>query len=356
MAINITVEETIETVDITTTVNETIVNVTRQSGGGGAVDSVNGQTGVVVLTTNEVADSSNKRYVSDTEKTAITHANRSILDAITESFTTALKNAYDASVTWISTNGTNLINHLTNTSNPHNTTALQVGAYTTSETDTLLNAKANISGQVFSGPISATNLSNTNTGDETTLSIQTKRPLKTVNSQSLEGSGNITIEAFEQYQKTLPTRLTTSTNIDTWRGWTSLANFMTADANSSFGVLTDATFVAGTVAGLLVKNKTALSYLSLMWSSMGVAEIEVQVWLYDIDNTQVSPGARFTNPRKVVSQTFIPQSNTTDEFSMTIASHTLTATSKFYLFYRFKNASVTPSGFVENIMFKFRFI
>ena len=33
--------------------------------------------------------------------------------------------------------------------------------------------------------------SGTNTGDETTLSIQTKRPLKTVKGQSLEGSGNI---------------------------------------------------------------------------------------------------------------------------------------------------------------------
>ena len=39
-----------------------------------------------------------------------------------------------------------------------------------------------------------TNLSNqsgTNTGDETTSSIQTKRPLKTIEGQSLEGSGNI---------------------------------------------------------------------------------------------------------------------------------------------------------------------
>jgi hypothetical protein len=36
-----------------------------------------------------------------------------------------------------------------------------------------------------------TNTSGTNTGDETTLSIQTKRPLKTIEGQSLEGSGNI---------------------------------------------------------------------------------------------------------------------------------------------------------------------
>ena len=37
------------------------------------------------------------------------------------------------------------------------------------------------------------NTSGINTGDETTLSIQTKRPLKTIKNQSLEGSGNIDV-------------------------------------------------------------------------------------------------------------------------------------------------------------------
>ena len=37
------------------------------------------------------------------------------------------------------------------------------------------------------------NQSNSNTGDETTSTIQTKRPLKTVNNTSLEGTGNIEI-------------------------------------------------------------------------------------------------------------------------------------------------------------------
>ena len=37
------------------------------------------------------------------------------------------------------------------------------------------------------------NASGTNTGDETTATIQAKRPLKMVNSQSIEGSGNINI-------------------------------------------------------------------------------------------------------------------------------------------------------------------
>ncbi len=64
--------------------------------GGGAVDSVNSQTGVVVLDADDISDSSTtNKFVTSAEKTAITHSNRSILDAITESFTTALKTAYD---------------------------------------------------------------------------------------------------------------------------------------------------------------------------------------------------------------------------------------------------------------------
>lgn len=43
------------------------------------------------------------------------HSNKSVLDSITEAFTTALKNAYDSTVTWITSNGTNLLNHLSNT-------------------------------------------------------------------------------------------------------------------------------------------------------------------------------------------------------------------------------------------------
>ena len=53
------------------------------------------------------------------------------------------------------------------------------------------------------------NQSNTNTGDETTSSIQSKRPLKTVNSQTLEGAGNITISGTVE---PLPICVLSSTN------------------------------------------------------------------------------------------------------------------------------------------------
>jgi hypothetical protein len=89
-------------------------------GGGGAVASVNGKTGVVILTAANISETSTRLWLTD-----------------------VLKTAYDSAVAWIATNGANLLNHLANLSNPHQTTASQVGAYTTSETDTLLNAKAN---------------------------------------------------------------------------------------------------------------------------------------------------------------------------------------------------------------------
>jgi hypothetical protein len=126
-----------------------------------------------------------------------THSNKTILDAITEAFTVTLKTAYDSTVTWISTNGSNLINHLTNTSNPHSVTKTQVGLANVANVDTTTTANITDSlNKRFITDAKKTvldNTSNTNTGDETTASIQTKRPLKTVNGESLEGAGNVVI-------------------------------------------------------------------------------------------------------------------------------------------------------------------
>jgi len=52
-----------------------------------------------------------------------------------------VETAYD----WVIANGTNLLDHLINISNPHSVTASQVGAYTSSEVDTLLGSKASTS-------------------------------------------------------------------------------------------------------------------------------------------------------------------------------------------------------------------
>ncbi len=104
--VSIQVQETTENVEIVAQNNVIEVNITRQSGGGGgAVDSVNGQTGVVVLDADDISETATRFWL-----------------------TTALKTAYDSALAWISANGANLLNHLTNTSNPHNTTATQVDA------------------------------------------------------------------------------------------------------------------------------------------------------------------------------------------------------------------------------------
>jgi hypothetical protein len=52
--------------------------------------------------------------------------------------TDALKALYDGAVSWISTNGTNVINHLSSTSNPHSVTKAQVGLPNVDNTSDLL--------------------------------------------------------------------------------------------------------------------------------------------------------------------------------------------------------------------------
>jgi hypothetical protein len=75
-----------------------------KTSGGGAVDSVNGQTGVVVLDADDISETATRFWL-----------------------TTALKTAYDIALAWISTNGANVLNHIASTSNPHNVTNAQVG-------------------------------------------------------------------------------------------------------------------------------------------------------------------------------------------------------------------------------------
>lgn len=112
--VNIVSSEIVETIDINVgeTIEEVVLNITEEviqvnvnKLQSGAVDSVNGQTGDVVLDADDIAETASRFWL-----------------------TSALKTAYDSAVTWISTNGTNLLNHLSNTSNPHSTTATQVDA------------------------------------------------------------------------------------------------------------------------------------------------------------------------------------------------------------------------------------
>lgn len=58
---------------------------------------------------------------------AHSHDNKSILDQIEEAFTTTLKSAYDSAYNWVTSNGENVVNHLSDTDNPHSVTKTQVG-------------------------------------------------------------------------------------------------------------------------------------------------------------------------------------------------------------------------------------
>jgi len=51
----------------------TVPEPSSSSGGSGAVDSVNGNTGVVVLTTGDLAEDTNKNYVTDAESVVVGH-------------------------------------------------------------------------------------------------------------------------------------------------------------------------------------------------------------------------------------------------------------------------------------------
>lgn len=84
-----------------------------------------------------------QKYEVNADRNPFTDARRDKLDSITAIFTSILKNAYDQAVLWITTNGQILIDHLTNTSNPHNVTAEQVGL---GDIDSRLDGKADLVG------------------------------------------------------------------------------------------------------------------------------------------------------------------------------------------------------------------
>jgi hypothetical protein len=66
--IDINISPVIETVALTIQPNLTTINVNTVTGGGGAVDSVNGETGIVVLNQDEILDGTTYKQYSLTEK------------------------------------------------------------------------------------------------------------------------------------------------------------------------------------------------------------------------------------------------------------------------------------------------
>lgn len=114
MNINITIYEgnnTLNVSDYTPTVTLTVVENLYQSGGGGAVNSVNGKTGTVVLGANDINESSTRFWLTDVLKSAYDGAVSGLsnkVDKVTgkglseNDFNNALKSTYDGYASQIS--------------------------------------------------------------------------------------------------------------------------------------------------------------------------------------------------------------------------------------------------------------
>lgn len=192
------------------------------SGGGSGANlsyTASPTQGVVVSDTGTdatipAADATNAGLFLPAEKTK--------LSSITEIFTTALKTAYDGAVTWVTTNGSSVLSHIANTSNPHNVTKMQVGLSNvdntsdankpiSTATQTALNAKQNTivnSDSITQGSsnlflttaerVKLSNTSGTNTGDQTTItgnagSATVLQTARNINGVAFDGSANITV-------------------------------------------------------------------------------------------------------------------------------------------------------------------
>jgi hypothetical protein len=147
--------------------------------------------------TDQITETETKVFVTPSEKTAITHANRSILDNIQEALTTILKSAYDSAVSWISTNGANILSHLSSTSNPHNVTKSQVGLSNVDNTSDI-NKPVSIATQTEIDTINTTltdffTVDYINDLNSKQNSLVSGTNIKTIDGFSVLGSGNLPI-------------------------------------------------------------------------------------------------------------------------------------------------------------------
>jgi len=214
------------------------IKIHDTAGGGsiGAVDSFNGRIGLVVsqsgdYTTAQVMATPDKNYITDAEKTAVSNLSGvntgdetgASIETKYEGLPNTNKFTDAEKIKVTNLTGTNTGDETTasiQTKRPLKTiegqslegvgdvsvdvgvisfngrdgdVLSQSGDYTTAQVTE--STDKNYVTDAESAVIG--NTSGTNSGDETTLSIQTKRPLKTVNGNSLEGTGDVAISGFD---------------------------------------------------------------------------------------------------------------------------------------------------------------
>lgn len=203
----VTVLEVIAPVDIEI-IDIGVVGLGNTGGGGsGAVDSVNGKTGVVVLNQDEVLDGTTHKQYSSTEKTKLagiaTAATTNDTDANLKnranhtgsqviSTVTGLQTAIDAKA-----DASALTSHTGNTSNPHSVTKSQVGLGNvdnttdvgkpvSTATQTALDAKAPLASPAFTG--TPTGITKAHVGlSNVDNTADTAKPVSTAQQTALDG-------------------------------------------------------------------------------------------------------------------------------------------------------------------------
>jgi hypothetical protein len=185
------------------------------------VDSVNGYIGVVVLDKNDVgldnvpnvdatnpaniSQSASYRFVTDTEKSTwngkqdalgftpenISNKSTSVVsDSASDTKYPSVKSVYDWCVSTFTTASAVASQITTALSGYATQTWVNSQGFITNVITSLGYTPANKSGETFTGSISATNLSGTNTGDETTSTIKTKLGVASASNDGYLSSAN----------------------------------------------------------------------------------------------------------------------------------------------------------------------
>lgn len=191
--------------------------------------------------------------------------------AVFENFITSVSGFNYASADGLAVLADDFTSHENDTNNPHDVSKGQIGLGNVPNVDTTTTVNITDSNDKrFVTDNERNKLDNTsgvNTGDETTLSIQTKRPIKTINDISLNGSGNVKIiEGFDfRYYNACNILYLNTANTDYFTNSTNGAGAnltMQADALIRFQISSNSGFVKSVMSnsGYLTLSRGDISY------------------------------------------------------------------------------------------------